>query len=255
MATPFPASAWQPFSAYVDQTAIGVLVIHGFTGSPESVKPLARALAEAGCNVECPHLTGHGPRWQDLAPATVEDWLGDLLPALQRLKERSRVVFVAGLSMGGTLALRLAQLDPAIRGVALVNHALVFGNPLVPLAGLLKHLLPSTPAIASDILDPSVREPCCDRTPTAGVAQVHRLARLVRAGLPGLRQPLLVFKSRQDHVLPARNATLTCREAGSASTELIWLDRSYHVATMDFDKDLIAERTLAFFTRLALEEP
>jgi len=249
-----PESAWQPYSAYPGSEA-GVLVSHGFTGSPASVIHLARRLAEAGFNVECPRLTGHGQHWRELATATREDWLRDLREATERLKARSRFVFVAGLSMGGTLALRLAQTDPAIRGVAVVNHALVFGNPLVPLAFLLKHLVRSTPSIASDILDSGISEPGCDRTPTAGVEQVYRLARDVRAGLPGLRQPLLVFKSREDHVLPARNAPITLQEAGSADKELVWLEHSYHVATMDHDKELIADKCIAFFTRLSREEP
>jgi carboxylesterase len=253
MATSVPDPAWQPFSAYPGAD-IGVLVSHGFTGSPASVLPLARHLAEAGCNVECPLLTGHGPDWRPLKTATAEDWLRDLGEALERLKARSRIVFVTGLSMGGTLVLRLAETDPAIRGVALINHALVFENPLVPLAFLLKHVVPSTPSIASDILDPSVTEPSSGRTPTAGVAQLHRLTRLVRADLPRLQQPLLILKSRQDHVLSARNAHITLKEAGSARKELVWLDRSYHVATLDHDKDLIAERCLAFFTGLAQEQ-
>jgi carboxylesterase len=253
MAMRDPESAWQPYSAYPGTDA-GVLVSHGFTGSPASVIHLARRLAEAGFNVECPRLTGHGTAWRDLAPATREDWLGDLRVALERLKARSRIVFVTGLSMGGTLALRLAQTDPAIAGVAVVNHALVFGNPLVPLAFLLKHVVASTPGIASDILDSGISEPSCDRTPTAGVEQVYRLARDVRADLPALRQPLLIFKSREDHVLPARNAPITLQEAGSADKELVWLEHSYHVATMDHDKELIADRCIAFFTRLAREE-
>ncbi|BDU71290.1 alpha/beta hydrolase [Mesoterricola silvestris] len=254
MALRDPESAWQPFSAYPG-TGAGVLVSHGFTGGPASVIHLARRLAEAGFNVECPRLTGHGPAWRELAKATREDWLRDLRAALERLKARGGPVFVAGLSMGGTLALRLAETDPAIRGVALVNHALVFGHPLVPLAFLLKHLVPSTPGIASDILDSGISEPACDRTPTAGVEQVYRLAREARAALPSLRQPLLIFKSREDHVLPARNAPLTLQEAGSADKELVWLQHSYHVATMDHDKELIADRCIAFFTRLAREVP
>lgn len=245
--------AWHPFSSYPGE-GLGVLVSHGFTGGPASVLPLARGLAAAGCNVECPRLTGHGPDWRDLATATGEDWLADLRAALARLKARSRAVAVAGLSMGGTLALRLAQTDPEIRAVAVVNHALVFGNPLVPFARYLAWMLPSTPSIASDLMDTSVTEPCCARTPTAGVAQLHRLARSVRADLPRLRQPLLIFKSRQDHVLPLRNATLTFDRAGSAHKELVWLEHSYHVATMDFDQGLILERCLAFFQEHAREE-
>jgi carboxylesterase len=249
-----PETAWAAYSAYPGNGA-GVLVSHGFTGSTASVLHLARRLAEAGFNVECPRLTGHGPDWRTLAPATREDWLRDLREALERLKARSRIVFVAGLSMGGTLALRLAQTDGAVRGVAVVNHALVFGNPLVPLAFLLKHVIASTPGIASDILDSGIHEPSCERTPTAGVEQLYRLAQDVRRDLPALKQPLLIFKSREDHVLPARNAHLLLQEAGSEQKEIVWLEHSYHVATMDHDKDLIADRCIAFFNRIAQEQP
>ena len=242
----------EPFS-HRSASSIGVLVSHGFTGMPGGVLPLAKAMAAAGYQVECPCLRGHGTRWEDLIGFTMEDWLEDLRQAVQRLRERCATVFVMGLSMGGTLALRVAQEDSLIRGVVVINHALVFGDPRVRVAWLMKGLLRSTPGIASDLKDPLVTEPAYDRTPTAGVAQLWRLAKLVRADLPKLRQPLLVFKSREDHVLPVANAELTLREAGSEDKRLVWLDHSYHVATLDYDKDLIAEECLTFVRRHAME--
>lgn len=232
---------------------VGILVSHGFTGTPGSVLPLAARLAEAGYHVECPCLRGHGTRWEDLIDVSMEDWLEDLQQALRRLRERCEAVFVMGLSMGGTLVLRLAEEDPSLAGVVLINHALVFGNPLVRWAGLLKGLVKSTPGVASDIKDPAAKEPAYARTPTAGVAQLWRLAQLTRQGLPKLRAPLLILKSREDHVLPAANAELTLREAGSEDKRLCWLDNSYHVATLDYDQDLIAEECLAFVRRLTKE--
>ncbi|GLH72842.1 esterase [Geothrix limicola] len=243
----------EPFS-HRGASGVGILVSHGFTGTPGSVMPLARRLAEAGYDVECPCLRGHGTRWEDLVDVRMEDWLEDLRQALQRLREHCPTVFVMGLSMGGALVLRLAEEDPSIRGVVVINHALVFGNPLVRVAWLLKGLLKSTPGIASDIMDPAMREPAYDRTPTAGVAQLWQLAKLVRRDLPRLQQPLLVMKSRQDHVLPLANAELTLREAGSEDKRLRWLDHSYHVATLDYDKELIAEACLAFVRRLTKED-
>lgn len=245
---------WEPFAHQAD-SPVGVLVSHGFTGGPTSVLHLARRVAEAGYNVECPCLTGHGTRWQDIIGVAVEDWVQDLEEAKLRLESRCRRTFVLGLSMGGTLALRLAQLHPGIKGVAVINHALLFNNPLTPFASFLKYLVPSTPAIASDIKDPAEKEPAYERTPTAGVAELYRLTRAVRKDLPSLRQPLLLFKSREDHVLPLSNATVTLQEAGSADKELVWLENSFHVATMDFDKDLIADRCLAFIQRLSGETP
>lgn len=242
----------EPFSHH-GESSIGILVSHGFTGTPGSVMPLAKAMAAAGYHVECPCLRGHGTRWEDLLEVTMEDWLEDLEQAVRRLRQRCQTVVVMGLSMGGTLVLRLAEQDPAIRGVVVINHALVFGDSRVRIAWLMKGLLKSTPGIGSDLKDPMTTEPAYDRNPTAGVAQLWRLAKLVRADLPRLQQPLLVFKSREDHVLPVANAELTMREAGSEDKRLIWLDNSYHVATLDYDKDLIAKECLAFVQRLTKE--
>ena len=242
--------AWVPYSHHADSD-IGILLSHGFTSGPGSMAHLSQRFAEAGLNVECPLLSGHGTRWQDLIGVKAEDWLRDLGEASQRLKARSRKVFVVGLSLGGSLVLRLAQTDPEIQGVVAINHALLFNNPLVPFAGWLKHLVASQPAIAGDIKDPEAKEVAYDRTPTAGVAQIHRLSCLVRQDWDKLTQPLLVFKSREDHVLPVSNATLTLQMAASKDKELVWLENSYHVATLDYDKDLIAERCLAFFKRVA----
>lgn len=239
----------EPFS-HETESAVGVLVSHGFTGCPGSMRALAEAFAKAGWNVECPCLTGHGSQWQDLIGVPAEQWLADLDAALDRLRARSSKLFVVGLSMGGTLALRLAQTQPNIMGVMVINHALVFGNPLVGLARVLKHGVRSIPAIASDIKDPDQVEPAYSRTPLAGVAEVYRLARMVERDLPSLMQPLLVFKSTQDHVLPARNAKLLMDRAGSVHKELVWLENSYHVATLDYDRELIQSRCLEFVERL-----
>jgi carboxylesterase len=245
---------WEPFAHQCD-SPVGVLVVHGFTSTPASVLPLARAFADAGFNVECPCLSGHGTTWHDLARVSAETWLMDLQEPLLSLKGRCRIVFVVGLSLGGTLALRLAQMDPGIRGVAVINHALFFRSRLVPFAKLLKGLIPSTRAIASDIRAPGVKEIAYGRTPTAGVAEVHRLAGWVLKDLAHLRTPLLIFKSRVDHVLPATNATHTYQEVASTDKELVWLDNSYHVATLDNDKDLIAAWCLKFMRRLVQDTP
>jgi carboxylesterase len=240
----------EPFAHHSD-SEVGVLVSHGFTGSPGSMLSLAKAFAQAGWNVECPLLSGHGTHWEDMVGLKAEDWVADLETALARLKARSRKVFVAGLSMGGTLALRLAETDHDLLGVMVVNHALVFGNPLVGLAKYLKYVLRSVPAIASDIKDKTQKEPAYDRTPTSGVAEVNHLAKLVRGNFKRLEQPLLVFKSREDHVLPARNATLLMEEAASQDKQLVWLENSYHVATMDYDSELINQKCVEFVRRIA----
>jgi len=210
---------------------------------------LAHCFANAGYDVECPCLSGHGTRWQDMIGIQAEDWIRDVQDSVLLLKDRCHSVFLVGFSMGGTLALRLAQLDPSIRGIAVINHALILGHPLARFAFLLQHIVDSSKSVASDIKDSSVVEPAYDRTPIVGVIQLQRLSRMVQSHFREVKQPLLIFKSRKDHILPRRNATLTLRNVGSRDKELVWLENSYHVATMDFDKDLIAARCLDFIQK------
>jgi carboxylesterase len=238
----------EPIS-YVSKSDIGILISHGFTSTPDSFRYIANRLGEAGFNVEVPRLSGHSSRWQDLNNTKYEDWINDLKSALAALRKRADKIFVMGLSMGGTLALRLAQLNPDIIGVIVINHAIFLGNPAVFLVPLLRFIIKSTPAIAGDIKDPSAKELAYDRSPTEGVYQMTRLIKKVKKDFGLIKMPSLIFKSRDDHILPVKNATYTYSKIPSNDKELIWLDNSYHVATMDFDKDLIIEKTIYFINR------
>lgn len=241
-------SGFEPFS-HKSGSRVGVLVSQGYTGSTSSVIYWAKKIADAGYDVECPRLTGHGTKWQDLIGVSYKDWVRDLETALLSLRERCDVVFGCGLSMGGALILRLQELNPVFKGLILVNNAMVLNNPLVSLTPILKYILPSTKAISNDIKDPTQKEIGYDRNPTWGVAELARLLKLTRAGLPAVKAPVLIFKSNEDHVLDRENALVTYNEIGSPEKLLVWLDNSYHVATMDFDKDLIVDKTLDFIKK------
>ena len=99
----------------------GVLVLHGFTGNPQSMRPLAEALAAAGLTVELPLLPGHGTALEDMAPTRWDDWSGAAEAQFQALAARCDHVAVVGLSMGGTLTCWLAERHPHLSGIALVN--------------------------------------------------------------------------------------------------------------------------------------
>ncbi len=234
-----------PFS-FTGDSPIGVLVIQGFTGTTSSVYYLGKCLAEKGYNVEGPRLSGHGTKWQDLNKVKYTDWIRDVEDAMEKLKKRSKRVYVAGLSMGGTLALYIAEHHPEVSGVILVNHAILLHDPRLPLLGILKYFIKSTPAIGSDIKDPTQKEIAYDRTPTAGAHEMVKLLSIVRKDLSKVTAPTLIFKSREDHVVPIDNAEYTLERIYSKRKELIWLENSYHVATMDFDKNLICDKTAEF---------
>jgi carboxylesterase len=243
-----------PFS-FRGASSVGILLIHGFTGSPFNVRYLGGKLAEAGYNVEGPCLAGHGSTWRDLQGATRRDWIHDAEEALARLRERSSVVFAGGLSMGGALCLHLAQHHPDLAGIVLVNHAVCL-NPgwlgaLVPLARV---FISSVKGGIRDVKDPEAREEAFERIPLAEFHELFLLMREVRSRLAEVRQPTLIFKSRDDHVVPIKSATLTYDRISSTKKELVWLENSYHVAIQDYDRDIIAAKTLEFVSEISREK-
>jgi carboxylesterase len=235
----------EPFSA--DGGPHGFLAIHGFTGSPASMRPLAERFAEAGWAVECPLLPGHGTAVADMLPTRWEDWSATAEVAYQRLADRvdGRIV-VGGLSMGGTLTVWLASRHPEIAGIVCIN-------PLVAGAGQLKDIVQAgadqgqetMPGISSDIAAPGVVELAYTETPLRPLLSLFDAVDDLQAGLASIDVPVLLFTSPEDHVVPPFNSDHLAR-AVAGPVERVTLERSYHVATLDFDRDVIEERALDF---------
>jgi len=238
----------KPFS-HTSDSEIGVLVIHGITSTTSSMKYLAEQFADAGFNVELPGLTGHGTKWQDMNLIKYTDWIDDLEKALAKLKQRCSKIFLCGLSLGGGLALFIAGKYPDVRGVILINHAAKFTNPKFWFVPIMRKFIKSVPAVASDIKDPNSIEIAYDRTPTNGVYEMLQMLKKIRKMLPNIQLPVLIFKSREDHVVPKISATYTMHNLGSKDKELIWLENSYHVAPLDYDKELIAKKSIEFIEK------
>jgi len=229
----------------------GVLLIHGFTSTPGSLALWAQGLHRTlGASVSVPLLPGHGTRWEDLNTVKWEDWEAAVLAAFDRLAAIHPRVAVGGLSMGGTLACLVAARRPQTAALVLVNHLMWLGNPALFLAPLIKHLAASMPAVAGDIKKAGVVEPAYDRTPTGGVDQFRRLLKVVRPLLPALTVPTLMFKSRHDHVIPLNSTLKTMARLGSKQKDLIWLDHSYHVATLDDDLAVIVQTSSRFLREI-----
>ena len=247
----------EPFRHEGGETA--VLLCHGFTGSPQSLRPWAKHLAARGLTVSLPLLPGHGTRWQDLGVTGWQDWYAEVDRELRLLLERRERVFVAGLSMGGALALRLAaRHGDALQGVVLVNPANRMHGVAAHALPVLRHLVPATKGIAIDIAKPQSRELGYDRVPLHAAHSLRNFFRLVDGELPQVTQPLLLLHSPQDHVVPpADSARILGRVSSTDITEIL-LEQSYHVATLDYDAERIFEESTAFIGRLtpgAVREP
>ncbi len=241
----------EPF-AHHGSGSTGVLVLHGFTGNPSSLRLQAEALAAEGHHVELPRLPGHGTTVEDMLSTSWTDWSGAALDAHDRLAERAADVVVMGLSMGGTLTLWTALNRPSVKGIVCVNPATVPQPPDV--VAMLQEMIDGgeavMPGIGSDIADPDAVEIAYDGTPLAP------LLSLVNDGLAPiadrygeLQMPLRLFTSRQDHVVEPTNSEHLASTYGG-EVEHTWLDRSYHVATQDYDRDLINAETVAFVSRV-----
>lgn len=234
----------RPFNA--DGGSTGVLFCHGFTGTPASLRGWAEQTAEAGHTVALPRLPGHGTVWQELAVTSWEDWYACVDAEYRRLRERCDHVFVAGLSMGGSLALRLAEQHEDVAGLLLVNPALGAVDPTARLAGVLKRVVPAVPAIGNDIALEGKDEGAYDMTPVAAVHQLWRLWAEVKSCLDLVTCPLALFRSAVDHVVPAASSDTIKRLVSSEDILEVNLPNSYHVATLDHDANTIVEESLRF---------
>ncbi|MDX6213681.1 MAG: carboxylesterase [Frankiales bacterium] len=240
------AQAWRH-----DAGPVGALVLHGFCGSPVSVRPWAEHLAADGLTVSVPRLPGHGTRWQDANRTIWQDWFAEAQRAFVELQEHCDQVVVLGLSVGGCLALRLAETrGPAVRGVVVVNPSLSTTDRRARFSGIVSKVVPSAPGIVDDIAKPGVTEGGYDRLPTRAFHSLRSLWSLTLSELPRVTQPLLVFTSAQDHVVEPANSDLVLAGVSSRFKEQCLLPRSFHVATLDYDAPVIFDGSLSFVRRL-----
>ncbi len=240
----------EPFAH--DGSDVSVLLCHGFTGSPASLRPWAEHLAAAGLTVRLPRLPGHGTTWQEMNRTVWEDWYAVLERDLLDLTGRGHRVVVAGLSMGGTLATRLAEVHGSlVEGLVLVNPAYAVEDVRLRALPVLKHLVPSLPGIANDIARPGRDEVAYDRVPLRALHSQTRLWATVVRDLPLVTQPTLLLRSREDHVVPPSSSALFLSRLSSTDVTETVLERSYHVATLDHDAEQIFADSLAFVERVA----
>ena len=242
------AEAW----SHISQSPVGVLVLHGFTGNPCSMRGLAERFAAAGFNVELPRLAGHGTSMEDMLSTRWTDWTGSAEAAYNALAARSQQIVVAGLSMGGSLALWIAGQHAEVNGLVCVNPATMPQDPAVieMLQDMVAGGTTVMAGIGSDIADPDAHESAYDGTPLACLLSlmVDGLA-TIAPSYPLLTMPLLLLTSPQDHVVePAQGDYLATAYGGPL--QRVSLERSYHVATQDYDKELIFDEAVAFAERV-----
>ena len=255
------AAAWSaPGQAESARGSLGLGLIHGFTGNPASLRPLAEGLNAQGFSVELPRLPGHGTDPKDLQRTRYADWRAEVERTVQRLAQSSKRVALIGFSMGGTLALDVTSAGKHdFLGLVCINPLVVDRQgPLVKLAPMLEKVMPMAPAALAgmrkdDIAKPGASEHAYDWVPTASGNSLLRELPRVREQARGLSCPLLVAHSRQDHSVPPENSAALLALVPTAQE--LWLERSFHVAPLDYDAELLVTSITAFFDHLLAQKP
>ncbi len=230
-------------SFYLSGGKTGVLLLHGFTGSPASILPWAHGIHDAGYTVSVPRIAGHGTNWQDLNKSSWKDWYDSAESAFLALKENCDRVFVGGFSVGGALALKLAQIRGSeIEGLLLLNPSIFDERKFFQLLPLLKHLLPSIRGGTSDVAQPNPPIHGYDRIPLKALDSVRTLWREVESDLYLVDLPVLIGYSVNDHVVNPNCSHTIIDNISSPSIREIIFERSFHNVALDFElQDLIAE--------------
>ena len=196
-------------------------------------------------------LPGHGTEWRDLQLTRWTDWYTTVERELLEMVERCDQVFVAGLSMGGTLTLRLAQDHPdAVSGIIVVNPSVHSRRADLKTLPLLRHVVSAVPGIVNDIKLPGRDEVGYTRLPLQPLYSLTQLWREVSERLPEITSPMLAFGSDEDHVVEPSNCVEVVQRVGAHDVMFVPLHDSYHVATLDNDAPLIFEQCSAFIRRI-----
>lgn len=226
---------------------IGILLLHGFTGSPQSVRPWGAFLAKAGYTVSCPLLPGHGTSWRAMNKTRWQDWYETAVMDFENLQKECDQVFVMGLSMGATLALKLAEDYPdQVSGLVLVNPSVTTLDWRAKLAPIVKWFKPSIPGISNDIKKTDAHELAYDRLPLKAFDSLRHLWGTTRTQLINITAPLLLYHSPEDHTVEPINSEIILKGVSSSIKQEVLCENSYHVATLDNDADKIFQGSLAF---------
>lgn len=236
-------------SFFLPGNHVGILISHGFGGTPQSVRFLGEYMASQGYTVYAPRLKGHGTHYKDMENCCYFDWIISLEEGYRLLQQYCQTIFVIGQSMGGTLTLHLAAKFPEIKGLALINAAMT----TIPDMDRFKDK--QTPRYIDedgpDIKDQEVYEITYNKMPLTAIKQLLTLMNDTSKRLTAVTCPTIAFQSLEDHVVPPENTEYIIAQIQSGIKKIIPLHNSYHVASMDFEKKWIAEQCCQFFKELS----
>jgi carboxylesterase len=227
----------------------GVILVHGFTGSPSEMRLLGYHLNDLGYTVIAPRLTGHGTTPEAMAATAWSQWFGNVEDAYLMLKGACSKIDAVGLSMGGLLSLKLASEYP-IERVASLSAPIYIADrrlPMLPLYRLIRKYAPKRRRKFHDV-DP-IYSVSYDRTPLNCIGSLIELIKKVDRLLPTINQPTLIVQSRNDRTVRPKSARHIYDRLGSREKKLVWLEESGHIITLDAERDSVFRLVADFIRR------
>ena len=227
------------------------LCLHGLTGTPYEVRPVAEALVARGVRARGPWMAGHEEGVEALARTSWQSWVEVARSELAALQAEHDRVFLVGMSMGGLVSLKLAETEE-IDAIVVIGTPLVLPPPIPQILPLLRRFVSTrSKKDGSDIREPAARarHPSLPLMPLSAVAELISLQSQVIPDLAQIRAPILVAHGRLDQTARPRDAKRILEEVGSRDKELFYLERSGHVATVDYDGPALARAVADFLGR------
>ena len=238
-----------------DRGPVGCLLVHGFAGSPHEMRELGEHLAEQDITTLCEPLPGHGTSPHDMMRTNWHDWHRACVSNLSELSSKCEKVFLAGISMGGTLCLHAAahyQQHYNVAGVIALSTPVAMKIPMAPVVSVLERFIKFRALSESDVADPAARAQMqsYDRVPLRCAMSLSDLLSHVIHDLQDVHVPVLILHGRKDNMVHWSNADRIHELLGTPNKTIIELAKSGHVITVDHEKDIVKEKTCEFIRQV-----
>lgn len=241
MTEPTPVPGAEPFR--FPGGSDGILMVHGFSGSPASMRPLGEWFAEQGVSVNGVRLPGHGTSIEDFRRHRWPSWVACVEQGLEELGGSCDRVVVFAQSFGAALAVHLAATRiEQVHGLALSSPYLY--DRRLTFVPVMRLVVKEKKGVGGDIRRANVTEIAYETIPAEAIATMADFLRRARRDLPSVRAPALVFRPGRDHTIPRRNPERVYDRLGSARKELVDCPSSYHVISLDHDAPMVGRRVL-----------
>ena len=268
-----------PTGYYEHHGEDAVMLIHGLTGTPAEMRPIAKRLTKQGFSVMCPALAGHCRDANDLRKSKWQDWYNSMSDAFEALAATHRRVFVAGLSIGALLAIKLAaEKGERVAGLGLLSSTFFYDGWNMPrlkrklllpmvLYSPLRYFLhwnetppygikcERTRAMVHAVLEnrdaQATEKVGIFRTSAVTIHESNRFIKVAKAALPKVKSPALIVHSTEDDTASLKNAHFVAKRLGTRQIETFFVNDTYHVVTLDKRRDDIARRMADFFKKHA----